>query len=95
MKRVIEVEVTGLIRMEVDDEVASDRDGKKVLEIHERTPEVTQRECLAAMAYSLSVLGSWDGYADFEHAKYKGLAAYDFIDGPEFGKVTIDDKVII
>ncbi len=96
MKRRLIVEISGTIEVEFDDEIKSDWDGKGLLEIHERQGEQwTQREVLAAMAYSMAILGSWDGYADFEHAKHKGISAWDFTGGPEFGQVTIDGRVII
>lgn len=95
-KRIVEVEVSGLIRMEIDDEIRSDWDDRTVLEIHQRedSQQWTQGQVLAGMAYSIGVLGSWDGYADFEHAKYDGISAWDFIDGPEFGTVRLDGEVL-
>jgi hypothetical protein len=93
VKRTVEVEVSGLIRMEIDDEAISDWDGRKLLEIHERSDlsEWPQRQVLAAMAYSIGVLGSHDGYADFPD---DAIQAWDFVDGPEFDTVTLDGQVL-
>lgn len=97
MKHIVEVEVRGTIKMEFDDEVHSDFDDRTVLQIHERednTDGWTQAQVLAAMAYSIGILGSWDGYADFDHAKHKGISVWDFVDGPTFETVYLDDQRI-
>lgn len=92
MKRQVEVEISGVITMEIDDEAVSDWDGKKLLEIHAREGGAFgQREMLAAMAYSVGVLNSHDGFADFPD---EAIRAWDFVGGPEFGRVTLDGKDI-
>lgn len=91
-RRIVEVEVSGLIRMEIDDQELSDFDGRRVLDIYNRTEGYTLRDSLAHMAYNVGILGTRDGLADFPD---EAIQVWDFIDGPEFGKVTLDGKVII
>lgn len=93
--RRVEVEISGRVFLEFDDEAVSDWDGRTLLTRHENTeaylPGSTARDVLAAAAVTVGVWGSRDGFADFPDDAIK---AWAFPEAPEINSVVLDGQVL-
>jgi hypothetical protein len=82
--------------MDIDDEAVSDWDGRTLLHVHENPERFVEgtglRDALAAMAVSVGLWGSRDGWADFDN---EAIWASMSTDAPEIGLVTLDGKPVI